>query len=55
MEKKVFLTVGTTQFNELINCVVSDHEKKVQLALKEKGFTHLIIQSGKSHINSTGE
>ena len=55
MDKKVFITVGTTRFDELINTVLSDPLKKVQIALKEKGFTHLIVQTGKSRINSTGE
>ena len=55
MDKKVFVTVGTTQFDELIKIVLSDPHKKIQIALKEKGFTHLIIQSGKSPIDSTGK
>ena len=52
MDKKVFITVGTTQFDELINIVP---HKKVQCVLKEKGFTHIIIQSGKSPVHSTGK
>ena len=55
MEKKVFITVGTTQFDELINIVLSDPHKKIQCVLKEKGFTHIIIQSGKSPVHSTGK
>ena len=55
MDKKVFVTVGTTQFDELIKIVLSDPHKKIQIALKEKGFTQLIIQSGKSPIDSTGK
>ena len=55
MDKRVFVTVGTTQFDELIKIVLSDPHKKIQIALKEKGFTQLIIQSGKSPIDSTGK
>ena len=54
MEKTVFLTVGTTQFDDLINCVLHDPNKYVLKALKEKGYTQLTIQSGKSPIYSTG-
>ena len=54
MEKRVFVTVGTTQFDDLINCILTDPNKSAQKVLKNKGFTHLIIQSGKSQVNSTG-
>ena len=55
MDKKVFVTVGTTQFDELVKTVLSDPHKKIQIALKEKGFTHLIIQTGRSPVDSTGK
>ena len=54
MEKRVFVTVGTTQFDDLINCILTDPSKSVQKALNKKGFTHITIQSGKSRVNSTG-
>ena len=54
MEKTVFITVGTTQFDDLINCVLHDPNKDVLKVLKEKGYTQLTIQSGKSPIYSTG-
>ena len=47
MEKTVFITVGTTQFDDLINCVLHDPNKDVLKVLKEKGYTQLTIQSGK--------
>ena len=54
MEKTVFITVGTTQFDDLINCVLHDPNKDVLKVLKEKGYTQLTVQSGKSPIYSTG-
>ena len=54
MGKRVFLTVGTTQFDDLVQCVISDPNRNIQKVLKKKGFTHLTIQSGKSPVNATG-
>ena len=54
MEKRVFITVGTTQFDDLINFIHTDPSKSVQKALKKKGVTHIPIQSGKSRVNSAG-
>ena len=54
MGKRVFVTVGTTQFDELIQSIISDPNRNIQKVLKKKGFSHLSIQSGKSPVNATG-
>ena len=53
VEKRVFVTVGTTRFDQLLETVVGGETKEMQSVLKAKGFTQLIIQSGKSLINRT--
>ncbi|KAI5124578.1 hypothetical protein M0805_003097 [Coniferiporia weirii] len=41
---RAFVTVGSTQFDDLVDAVLSE---PVLRALREKGFTHLTIQCGK--------
>ncbi|MEW5300663.1 MAG: hypothetical protein WDW38_005393 [Sanguina aurantia] len=42
-QKTVFVTVGTTKFDNLIRAVDS---RTFAAALKHKGFTHLLVQKG---------
>jgi len=42
---KVFVTVGTTKFDDLITCVCS---KEIQSILASRGFKKLILQTGKT-------
>ena len=53
MEKTIFVTVGTTQFDDLIS-IIADPDSGIPQTLIQKGFTKLIIQSGKSRL-PTGE
>ena len=53
MGKKVFITVGTTQFDQLIETVLGAQDQRLQLKLAAKGYTHLLIQSG-NYGDSTG-
>ena len=53
MEKRVFVTVGTTRFDHLIETVLGIRGQRLQLSLAAKGYTHLIVQSGKSPVDST--
>lgn len=41
---KVFVTVGTTQFDSLVHKVC---EEEIQTALKNSGYTWLVVQAGK--------
>ena len=41
--RKVFVTVGTTRFDDLVATIVSDEVLQV---LYDKGFRHLTIQYG---------
>ncbi|XP_012257956.2 UDP-N-acetylglucosamine transferase subunit ALG13 homolog [Athalia rosae] len=45
--KKVFVTVGTTKFDELINTVTTPEVLK---ALSNRGYNHLILQIGNSSL-----
>ena len=47
MGKRVFVTVGTTRFDQLIETVLGAQNQSLQLTLAAKGYTHLLIQSGK--------
>ena len=53
MEKTIFVTVGTTQFDDLIS-IIANPDSGIPQTLIQKGFTKLIIQSGKSRL-PTGE
>ena len=44
---RVFVTVGTTKFDSLIHTILSTD---VQAVLKEKNFTQMVIQYGKSDV-----
>ena len=44
---RVFVTVGTTKFDSLIHAILSTD---VQAVLKEKKFTQMVIQYGKSDV-----
>nr|XP_046477745.1 UDP-N-acetylglucosamine transferase subunit ALG13 homolog [Neodiprion pinetum] len=46
--KKVFVTVGTTKFDKLINAVTAP---EVLQALSNRGYNHLILQIGKSSLD----
>ena len=48
---RVFVTVGTTKFDSLVRKVLTED---VLLKLKEKGYSALTIQTGKSNIDNTG-
>jgi len=43
----VFVTVGTTMFEELIQCVCS---KIIQEKLSELGYTSMVIQTGRTEL-----
>jgi len=43
----VFVTVGTTMFEELIQCVCSS---AIQKKLSDLGYTSMVIQSGKTDL-----
>ena len=43
----VFVTVGTTMFEELIQCVCS---KTIQEKLSYLGYTSMVIQSGRTEL-----
>ncbi|RUS77490.1 hypothetical protein EGW08_014737 [Elysia chlorotica] len=45
--KKLFVTVGTTQFDTLIKAISSE---KTLHALSELGFTHVTLQTGRGEI-----
>ncbi|XP_041111996.1 UDP-N-acetylglucosamine transferase subunit ALG13 homolog isoform X2 [Polyodon spathula] len=45
--KSVFVTVGTTSFDELISCVTSED---VILALRELGYGRLVLQIGRGTV-----
>ena len=45
------MTVGTTKFDSLVRKVLTED---VLLKLKEKGYSALTIQTGKSNIDNTG-
>ena len=47
MDKTIFVTVGTTQFDDLIS-IIAGPDSSIPQTLIQKGFTKLIIQSGKS-------
>lgn len=47
MKKKIFVTVGTTEFDELIETVLSP---KILQALSSKGYTEMILQIGRSSL-----
>ena len=44
---RVFVTVGTTKFDSLIHAILSTD---VQAALREKKFSQMVIQYGKSDV-----
>lgn len=44
MSKRVFITVGTTEFNDLIRTIDT---KEILKELSSQGYTELIIQIGK--------
>ncbi|KAI8909820.1 glycosyl transferase, partial [Gorgonomyces haynaldii] len=46
---KVFVTVGTTSFSDLVNYMLLE---STQSTLKRLGYTQLTIQAGKSDINN---
>ena len=41
----VFITVGSTKFNELISSIFTDH---VLIAFRNKGYSNIVIQCGHS-------
>jgi len=43
-----FVTVGSTQFDSLIQAILS---KPILCCLSRKGYTHLIVQCGKSNFD----
>jgi hypothetical protein len=47
----IFLTVGTTQFDTLVQTVLSE---KVLKKLKQKGYSSLTLQTGKSKFDKKG-
>ena len=47
----VFVTVGTTRFDALVNKVITED---VQRQLKAKGYKTLTLQTGKSPFNKKG-
>jgi beta-1,4-N-acetylglucosaminyltransferase len=47
----VFVTVGTTRFDALVNKVITED---VQRQLKAKGYNTLTLQTGKSPFNNKG-
>ncbi|XP_033225281.1 UDP-N-acetylglucosamine transferase subunit ALG13 homolog [Belonocnema kinseyi] len=46
--KTVFVTVGTTKFDELINTIT---QNEILKALNEKGYNHLILQIGNTSLD----
>ena len=54
MGKSVFITVGTTRFDQLIETVLGAQDQRLQSKLAAKGYTHLLIQSG-NYGDSTGK
>jgi beta-1,4-N-acetylglucosaminyltransferase len=49
---QVFVTVGTTRFDKLIQTVLSP---EVLTKLKGKGYTSLTLQTGNSNFNKEGK
>ncbi|GFO05953.1 UDP-n-acetylglucosamine transferase subunit alg13 homolog [Plakobranchus ocellatus] len=47
MEKKLFVTVGTTQFDTLIEAISS---KEIMEVLSNLGFTHVTLQTGRGKV-----
>lgn len=47
---RVFATVGSTKFDDLVNAVLSS---AVQNALRTKGYSSLVVQCGNSSFDST--
>ncbi|MEE6497079.1 hypothetical protein FKM82_002586 [Ascaphus truei] len=47
MGKCVFVTVGSTSFDELISCVSSEHNVTI---LKSLGYNRLVLQIGKGAV-----
>ena len=48
---KVFVTVGTTQFDKLFERL---SKSDIQLSLKAKGYTEIILQTGTSKVFGPG-
>ena len=49
---KVFVTVGTTQFDKLFHRL---SKSDIQLSLKSKGYTEIILQTGTSKVFGPGK
>lgn len=47
MGRSVFLTVGTTSFDELISCISSEHTISI---LKDLGYNRLLLQIGRGTV-----
>ncbi|XP_014210134.1 UDP-N-acetylglucosamine transferase subunit ALG13 homolog [Copidosoma floridanum] len=45
--KKIFVTVGTTKFDDLIKTITTD---EVLQELSKKGYSEMIMQIGRSHV-----